>query len=232
MPAGSVGEDVQKCLAGGQVVGVGGADAFPGVAAGVVVCRKIQRFQEPGFAVGAVVGEGFAGPSAGDQDAASGVAEVLAAVGFAFAVSGAQAGPGVAGLDAVAEPVRARWGAGLVPQRVDEPVGVVGLAGGAGGVAGRELLGEVFGEVADAPGRVLGSGEDALGVELGPEPGDVQRLVARADGVQGLVEGGQELPGGRVEVAARWARARPAARRPGTGPDQWGATRPGGRWRR
>ena len=34
------------------------------------------------------------------------------------------------------------------------------------------------------------------------EPGDVQRLVVGADGVEGLVPGGQELAGGRVEVAA------------------------------
>jgi hypothetical protein len=69
---------------------------------------EAEGLGEPGFAVGAVVGEGFAGPFAGDQDAASGVAEVFAAVGFAFAPAGDLAGSGVLGLDAVAEPVRAR----------------------------------------------------------------------------------------------------------------------------
>ena len=86
-------------------------------------------------AVGAVVGEGLAGPFAGDQDAASGVAEVLAAVGFALAVPGAQARPRVLGLDAVAQPVRAGRRARLVPQRVGEPFGVVvlGVVCGPGG---------------------------------------------------------------------------------------------------
>ena len=65
-----------------------------------------------------------------------------------------------------------------------------------------ELLGQVLGQVADAPGGVLGPGEHALGVELRPEPGHVQRLVVRADGVEGLVPGRQQLAGHRVEVAA------------------------------
>ena len=59
------------------------------------------------FAVGAMVGEGFARPFTGDQDAATGVAEVFAAVGFAFAAPGPQSWAGVLGLDAVAEPVGA-----------------------------------------------------------------------------------------------------------------------------
>ena len=37
---------------------------------------------------------------------------------------------------------------------------------------------------------------------FGPEPGDVQRLVVRADGVEGLVPGRQDLAGGGVEVVA------------------------------
>ncbi len=67
-----------------------------------------------------------------------------------------------------------------------------------------DVLGQVLGEVADAPGGVARSGEDALGVEPGAEPGDVQRLVVRADGVEGVVPGGQELAGRRVEVPAGW----------------------------
>jgi hypothetical protein len=69
------------------VVEVAGGDAFPGVPDGVG-CRKAEGVQEPGLAVGAVVGEGLAGPFAGDQDAASGIAEVLAAVGLAVTPSG------------------------------------------------------------------------------------------------------------------------------------------------
>src|SRR5260221_3972808 len=111
------------------MVGVGRGDTFPGVLAGVV-CRKIEGGQEPGFAAAAVVGEGLAGPLAGDQDAAPGVAEVLAAVGLAFAVAGPQAGPRVGWLDAVAQPVRARWRARLVAQRADQPARGLGLGAG------------------------------------------------------------------------------------------------------
>src|SRR6266568_3787521 len=81
----------------GHVVGVGGFDRFPGVGARVG-CRKSERAGEPGPAVGAVVGDGLAGPLAGDQDPAPGVAEVLAAVGFALATAWPQARPGVLGL--------------------------------------------------------------------------------------------------------------------------------------
>jgi hypothetical protein len=47
-----------------------------------------------------VVGEGFAGPFAGDQDTPSGVSEVLVPVGFAPAQAGDESGPRVLGLDA------------------------------------------------------------------------------------------------------------------------------------
>jgi hypothetical protein len=46
------------------------------------------------------------------------------------------------------------------------------------------VLGQVLGQVADAPVGVAGSGDDALGVESLPEPGDVQRLVLVADGIK------------------------------------------------
>ena len=71
-----------------------------------------------------------------------------------------------------------------------------------GVVAVAELLGQVFGQIADAPAGVLRSGEHALGVELGPEPGHMRRVVVRADGVQGVVPVGQQLPRVGVEVAA------------------------------
>jgi hypothetical protein len=72
-------------------VGVGGLDALEGVPAGLG-CRKVEHSDEPGFAVGTVIGEGFAGPFAGDQDAPSGVAEVGGLVGFAPALTGDKRG--------------------------------------------------------------------------------------------------------------------------------------------
>ena len=98
-------------------------------------------------------------------------------MGLALAGAGDQAGPGVLGLDAVPQPVRARRRARLIPQRVGEPFHVLALGVGVGLVAVAELLGQVLGQVADAPGGVLGPGEHALGVELGPEPGHVPGLV-------------------------------------------------------
>jgi hypothetical protein len=89
------------------VVRVAGPDRFPCVP-GRAGCRKSEHAGEPGLAVGAVVGQGLAAPLGGDQDAAPGAAEVFAAVGLALAAARDQARPGVLGLDAVAEPVRAR----------------------------------------------------------------------------------------------------------------------------
>ena len=103
-----------------QVVRVAGRNGFPGVA-GRVSCRKAERLQEPLLAVGAVVGQGLAGPLAGDEHPAPGVAKVICIVGLALAPAGGQAGPGVLGLDAVAQPVCAGRRARLVPQRLGEP---------------------------------------------------------------------------------------------------------------
>ena len=58
-------------------------------------------------AFGAVVIEGLVGPFAGDQDAASGDAQVFGLVGFALAASGCHGVPGAVGLDAVEQPHRA-----------------------------------------------------------------------------------------------------------------------------
>ena len=69
-------------------------------------------------------------------------------------------------------------------------------------VAVAEVLGQVFGEVADAPAGIAGSGEDALGVEPGTEPGDVPWLVLVADGVERLVPGREDLACSRVDVVA------------------------------
>src|SRR5271157_5252968 len=136
-PLDAVGDDVQEPLTVGHVVRVAGFDRFPGVPARIS-CRNPQRAGEPGPPVGAVVGQRLAGPLAGDQDAASGVAEVFAAVGFALAGARAQAWPGVLGLDAVAEPVRSGRRAGFVAQRVGEPGGVGGLGVGGHLVAAAE----------------------------------------------------------------------------------------------
>ena len=48
----------------------------------------------------------------------------------------------------------------------------------------------------------LYSGQHALGVDPFPQPRHVQWLVLIADGVDGLVPGRQNFPGGRVEVGA------------------------------
>jgi hypothetical protein len=66
----TVGDDVQQALGERHVVGVAGGDRLPRVA-GRVGGRDAQAGQEPGFSVGAVVGEGFAGPSAGNQQPGS-----------------------------------------------------------------------------------------------------------------------------------------------------------------
>ncbi len=82
-------QDVQELAGRCHGVAVGRGDAFPPVPGGVN-CRKIEHGDEPGFAVGAVVGQGLAGPFARCQDAASGVAEVLGAVCLALAMAGDQ----------------------------------------------------------------------------------------------------------------------------------------------
>jgi len=69
-------------------------------------------------------------------------------------------------------------------------------------VAVAEVLGQVLGEVADAPVRIPRPGKNALGVELGAEAGDVPRLVLVADGVEGLVPGREHLSGAGVEIGA------------------------------
>src|ERR1035441_9954136 len=175
LPLDAVGDDMEEPLAGWHVVGVAGLDGFPGVPGGVG-CRKPEHPGEPGLAVGPVVGQGLAGPLAGNQDAPSGVAEVFAAVGFSFATAWPQVRAWVLGLDAVTEPVRAGRRARLISECVGEPSGVGGLGVGGGLVTVADVLGQVLGEVADAPAGVLGSSEHALGIEAVAEPGYVQRV--------------------------------------------------------
>jgi len=128
--------------------------------------------------------------------------EVFAAMGLAPAAARALARPGVFGLDAVAEPVRAGRRARLVLERGGEPDGVGGLGVAVRLVAVAQVLGQVLGEVADAPAGIPGSGEHALGVEPRAEPRHMQRLVIVPDGVEGLVPGREHLAGLRVEVGA------------------------------
>ena len=89
-----------------------------------------------------------------------------------------------------------------MPQRLGEPFPVDTLSIGVGLVAVAELLGQVLGQISDAPSGVFGPGEHTLGVELSAEPDHMQRLIIWANGVQGLVPGGQQLASGGVEVAA------------------------------
>ena len=85
-------------------------------AGGVRIFRQ-QGGQQPVFAVGAVVGQGLAGPLAGHQHSPPGIAQVIGVVGHALAPARGQAGPGVLRLDAVPQPVRARGRARLEQQR-------------------------------------------------------------------------------------------------------------------
>ena len=134
-----------------QMILVSRRYGFPGVP-GRVGCRNTEGPQQPFLTVGAVVGQGLAGPLAGDKDPSSGIAEVIGIVGLALAGSQGQAGPGVLGLDAVPQPVRAPRRTRLMPQRLGQPGGVIVLRADRGLVAVADLLGQVLGQVADAPG--------------------------------------------------------------------------------
>jgi len=103
---------------------------------------------------------------------------------FALATAGDQARPGVLGLDAVPQPVRASRRARLEVQRLGQPPRVGTLRVGVGLVAVAHLLGQVLGQVADAPRRILRAREHAVSAELNPEPGHMPRLVLGADGIK------------------------------------------------
>src|SRR5262249_35753963 len=109
-----------------------------------------------------MVGEGLAGPLAGDQDAAPGVTQVVGPVRFALAGAGDEALARILRVDPVAEPVRACGRTWLEPQRLDEAADVLTLSVGLGLMAGADVLNEVFGQVPNAPRGVLGPGEHAL----------------------------------------------------------------------
>ena len=214
-----------------HVIRVARGDGFPGVP-GRVGCRNTERTQQPVLAVGPVVGQGLAGPLARDQHPPPGIAQMIGVMGFALAPAGSLAGPGVLGLDAVPQPVRAGRRARLVAQCPGQPGRVGALRAGVGLVAVGDLLGQVLGEVADSPGGVLGPGQHALGVELRAEPGHVRRVIVRADRIQG--------PGPRLAAAPRWLcpgrcsgpRPTPAARRRRSARRRWTATTRGDTSRR
>jgi hypothetical protein len=153
LPSSPVSDGVQQSPRVVHVVRVARGNGFPGVP-GRVGCRNIERLQEPVLAVGAVVGQRLAGPLARDQHPAPGIAEVIGVMGLALAPAGDQARPGTLGLDAVPQPVRAPRRARLIPHSLSQPGRVLLLGAGGGLVAAADVLGEVLGQVADAPGRV------------------------------------------------------------------------------
>ncbi len=76
-------------------------------------------------------------------------------MGLTFAVARPQACTRVLGLYAVTQPVSARRRARFAAQRIREPVSVRALRLALRLVAVGDVLCQVFGEVADAPARVL-----------------------------------------------------------------------------
>ena len=134
-----------------HVILVRGSNQFPGVP-GRVGCRNTEGPQQPLLAVGPVVGQGLAGPLTGAQHPPPGIPEVIGVVRFALAAPGGQAGPGILGLDAVAEPVGAPRGAWLVAQRLGQPGGMIGLRAGGGLVAAADLLGQAPPRLTSQPG--------------------------------------------------------------------------------
>src|SRR5262249_44423825 len=67
LSTGPVGNDVQQPALRRQVIRVGGGDLSP-VVAGRVGQFQAESLDQPGFPVGPMVRERFAGPLAGDQD--------------------------------------------------------------------------------------------------------------------------------------------------------------------
>ncbi len=201
LPLEPVGDGAQESRASWHVIVVVRLDLLPAIAGGVG-CRNTEHLGQPRMPVAAVIGQRLARPFARDQHPPPGITQMVVTVSLALAGTRHQAGPGVLGLDAIAQPVRARWRARLIAQRVGEAFHVLTRGVSVRLMAVAELLGQVLGQISDTPGGVLGPGEHALGVELGPEPHHMPRIVIRADGVQGFIPGRQQLAGGGVEVAA------------------------------
>ena len=127
-------------------------------------------------AFGAVILQRFVGPFPGDEDAASGDAEVFGLVGFALAPPGGHGVPGAVGLDSVEQPYRAPGRARGDAQFGVQPVGVVAV--GVGGVLTEsgglpDAFCQIFCEVSDVAAGFFGAAQDAFDVHLGAEADDV-----------------------------------------------------------
>ena len=64
------------------------------------------------------------------------------------------------------------------------------------------MLGEVLGQVADAPARVFGPASTPWASNRAPNRATCSGSSSGADGVEGLVPGGQDFAGVRIEVVA------------------------------
>ena len=120
-------------------------------------------------------------------------------MGLALAAAGDQAGPGVLGLDSVAEPVGAGRRARLIAQRLSQPGRMVRPVG-VGAVAVADLLGQVLGQVADTPGGILDPASTPSALNWSPNRATWWGWSPKL--VEGLVPGSQDFPRGRVEVVA------------------------------
>ena len=123
---------MQEKKRAGWDVGVGGCGSFPPVGAvlgavGGLDVGGLEELPNEFAAFGTMIIQSFVGPFAGDQDAASGDAQVFGLVCFAFAASRCHGVSGAFGLDSVEQPHRAARRAGRHAELGVEPVGVVAL---------------------------------------------------------------------------------------------------------
>ena len=150
--------------------------------------------------------QGLAGPVPGDQDAAAAAAEVLPVVRLAGAAAGDEAGSGLVGLDAVAQPVRAA--------RASRAASAARRAAGRCAPPGPGVLSwSPSGSAMDLVRYLVryrtarsASGEGAMMPAMSSwraEPHHVRRLGVRVgvELVERLVPGGQHLAGVGVAVA-------------------------------
>jgi hypothetical protein len=207
-PSLSFSDGLQEQDGSGWNVRVVGCRAFPhvGAVSGAVGGLDADGFEElpnERAALGPVVVEGFVRPFPGDEDAASGDAQVFGLVGFALAPPGCHGVPGAMGNDAIKQPHRTPWRAGGDAEFGVEAVGVVAVGVGgvfveAGGVAYR--FGQIFCEVSDVASCFFGAAEDAFDVDLLSEADDVGGF---GEVLAGLVPARQGVPvWGSVKVLA------------------------------
>ena len=112
-----------------QMILVGGATGSQAYRAGSVAeTPRVRR--QPFLAVGAVVGQGLAGPLAGDQDPPPGVAEVISTGGpCPCRAPGVRPGRAFLGWMPYRSQLAHRGEHGLMPQGLGQPSGVVVLRG-------------------------------------------------------------------------------------------------------